>query len=151
MTTGIKTYNDSINIDPAGRSSADDRASASRARLRDWRRHERSIQPCHTRLCVCTQRWRDDYQDITRDLVGQPSISHPDAPLPGVDVLLGGGWGEKVEKDDAQGKNFVPGNKYIAPGDLAAIDAEHGGKYLIAQRTKGQNGEKVSRGRPPKP
>src|SRR6185437_5131173 len=68
---------------------------------------------------------RDDYQDLTRDLVGLPSISHPEKPLAGVDVLIGGGFGDeqpgKINK--GQGENFVPGNLWITTDDLKTIDA----------------------------
>ena len=50
---------------------------------------------------------RDDYQDLTRDLIGLPSIAHPATPLPGLDVLIGAGWGESKDKDGPQGENFV--------------------------------------------
>ncbi|MBS0260407.1 MAG: alkaline phosphatase, partial [Planctomycetes bacterium] len=85
---------------------------------------------------------RDDYQDLTRDLLGLPSVSHPGTPLPGVDVLLGGGFGDElqVDKKKSQGENFVPGNKWITPADLRAIDVERGGKYVVAQRTRGVRG-----------
>ena len=56
---------------------------------------------------------RNDYQDLSRDLVGLPSIAHRSATLPGVDVLLGCGWGEESDGDDKQGQNYVPGNKYL--------------------------------------
>ena len=84
---------------------------------------------------------RDDFQDLTRDLLGLPSIAHCSQPLPGVDVLLGAGWGESVDVDAKQGNNFLPGNKYIAAADLAAIDAQQGGKYIIAQRESGKDGK----------
>ncbi len=85
---------------------------------------------------------RDDYQDLTRDLVGLPSIAHPRQPLPGVDVLIGGGFSDEREKDDEkmQGRNFVPGNAWITADDLQKIDAANHGKYVVAIRTPGVNG-----------
>jgi alkaline phosphatase len=83
---------------------------------------------------------RDDFQDITRDLLGLPSIAHPKEPLAGVDVLIGGGWGEMSLAETAQGANFVAGNKYIADEDLDRIDAARGGKYQVVLRTRGQRG-----------
>ena len=38
---------------------------------------------------------RDDFQDLTRDLLGLPSIAHRSQPLPGVDVLLGSRLGRE--------------------------------------------------------
>ena len=46
---------------------------------------------------------RKDYQDIARDMIGLPSSAHRDEPLPGVDVLIGGGWGEGKAGDKAPG------------------------------------------------
>jgi alkaline phosphatase len=86
---------------------------------------------------------RDDYQDLTRDLLGLPSVSHPREPLPGVDVLIGAGWGEREKTDSAQGKNFARGNKYLAVDDLNALDAAGGGPYRVVQRTAGIHGAKA--------
>jgi alkaline phosphatase len=83
---------------------------------------------------------RSDYQDLTRDLVGLPSISHPGNPLAGVDVLIGAGSGETKESDSGQGDNFVPGRRHITDADLAAIDATNGGRYRVVERTSGKNG-----------
>ena len=69
-------------------------------------------------------------------MVGLPSVFNV-AGLPGVDVLIGAGWGEEKEKDAAQGDNFVAGNKYMTAEDLSTIDVNAGGKYVVAQRTNG--------------
>jgi alkaline phosphatase len=85
---------------------------------------------------------RDDYQDLTRDLLGLPSIAHPEVPLSGVDVLLGCGWGENRDDEfEKQGLNYVPGNRYLAENDLKQIDVENGGRYRVVQRTPGQSGQ----------
>ena len=86
---------------------------------------------------------RNDYQDITRDLLGQPSISHPEKLLPGVEVLIGAGWGATKSKDAGQGKNFVPGNRYLSEADLKQINVKNGGRYEVALRTPGQSGKDV--------
>lgn len=83
---------------------------------------------------------RKDYQDIARDLVGLPSSSHRHDPLPGVDVLIGGGWGEGTKSDRSQGDNFLTGNQYFHQDDLRKVDIENGGKYVVAQRTEGRPG-----------
>ncbi|WP_146584935.1 alkaline phosphatase [Posidoniimonas polymericola] len=80
---------------------------------------------------------RGDYQDLSRDLLGRPSAMHPEHPVPGVDVLIGGGHGVEVLADSAQGDNFVPGNKYLALADLKAVDVENGGQYVVSQRREG--------------
>lgn len=140
MTCGIKTYNDAINVDFQGR----------QVEPFAWQMQKQgraigvvtSVPISHaTPACAYSSNvLRDDYQDLTRDLVGLSSVSHRKEPLPGVDVLLGAGWGETEPKDDAQGTNFEIGNRYIATTDLAAIDVAHGGKYCVVQRTAGVPG-----------
>ncbi len=80
-------------------------------------------------------------------MVGLPSISHRNDPLPGLDVAMGTGWGEnsteKSQKKDVeqQGENFVPGNRYLTADDLAKVDVKNGGKYRVVQLAAGVNGK----------
>ncbi|QDU73089.1 Alkaline phosphatase 4 precursor [Bremerella volcania] len=142
MTSGIKTYNNAINVDYMGREVL----PISRQLQADgWKIGVvTSVPVCHATpgAAYANNVHRYDYQDITRDLIGRPSVYHPGS-LPGVDVLIGGGWGDEKTKDGKQGQNFVPGNPYITQEDLQAIDVANGGKYVIAQRTPGQAGKKV--------
>lgn len=85
---------------------------------------------------------RKDYQDISRDLVGLPSASHRNEPLPGVDVLIGGGWGEGKQADKVQGTNFAQGNNYFHQDDIRRIDLKNGGAYRVVQRKSGRSGSK---------
>ena len=50
---------------------------------------------------------RKDYQDLSRDLLGLPSSSHRLTPLAGVDVLIGGGWGEESKSSSLSGMAWV--------------------------------------------
>ena len=86
---------------------------------------------------------RADYQDLTRDLLGLPSVSHPVAPLPGLDLLMGAGWGAELQKNEKQGRNFVPGNVYLSAADRRACDVRTGGKYVVAERVRGRRGAEV--------
>jgi alkaline phosphatase len=88
---------------------------------------------------------RDDYQDISRDQLGERSIFHREAPLSGLDVLIGGGFGVAGDaaKEKDQGRNFEPGNKYVADSTRAAIDVGNGGRYRVAERTAGRRGADV--------
>jgi len=89
---------------------------------------------------------RDDYQDLTRDMLGLPSVAHPQQPLPGLDVILGGGFGARAKQADGvkkQGQNFVEGHVYLADQDLQAADVQSGGKYTTAIRTAGVDGTVV--------
>ena len=89
---------------------------------------------------------RDDYQDLTRDMLGLPSVSRKSNPLPGLDVVLGCGYGEETEDGKGHGQNFIPGNRYLADEDLKRIDEKSGSptaKYVVAQRTSAVNGAKL--------
>lgn len=141
LCAGIKTYNVSINIDSQGRQVA---PVSHEFQAKGYSIGVVTSVPISHATPACAYAHnvsRDDFQDLTRDLLGLPSIAHRAQALPGVDVLLGAGWGEVVEEDRKQGNNFVPGNKYIAATDLAKIDAQQGGKYLIAQRETGKDGK----------
>jgi len=144
MTTGIKTYNDAINFDVEG-----NRVETIAQQLQRDRGFAigvvTSVPVSHaTPACAYANNVsRDDYQDITRDLIGLPSVSHKHDPLPGVDVLIGCGWGEGKRKDAKQGENFVPGREYYDPDDFRRVSLENGGKYVVAQRTSGQSGVDV--------
>lgn len=143
LCTGIKTYNDAINVDPFGRHVEPI------ARTLQRRGYAvgavSSVPPSHaTPACSYANNVsRDDYQDIFRDLVGLPSIAHRTEPLSGLDVVIGGGFGVRVEEEKDQGVNYEPGWKYVAESTLAAIDAERGGRYRLALRTPGRRGGEV--------
>jgi alkaline phosphatase len=107
-----------------------------------------SVPICHATPAstYATNVSRDDYQDISRDLLGLPSVSHRANPRPGLDVLIGCGHGETTEKPDGHGQNFVPGNRYLADADLQQVDIALNGKdakYVVAQRMAGRSGATV--------
>ena len=141
LNTGAKTFNGSINIAPDGSQyvplAREMQAEGFSVGI------VTSVPISHaTPACVYANNvTRNDYQDITRDLLGLPSTNHR-KPLPGVDVLLGCGWGEMMKDDRAkQGNNYEPGRKYIANSDWKALKA--GDKYLVTERTKGRDGTDV--------
>ena len=149
MNAGIKTYNDAINVDPEGHPVE---TIAQQLQRRGWSVGavtSVSMSDATPAATYANNVWRDDYQDISRDLVGLPSISHREQQLPGLDVIIGTGWNENTTPDnlrkdiEQQGENFVPGNRYITADDLAKIDAAHGGKYKVVQRTPGVNGQQA--------
>jgi len=142
MTTGVKTYNDAINVDAAGNRVS---AIAHEVQQRGYAIGVVTSVPISHATPACAYAHnvhRDDYQDLTRDLLGLPSISHPQKPLAGVDVLIGGGFEDnKLDATDkGQGENFVPGNVWITAADLKTIDAASKGKYVVAMRTPRVNG-----------
>lgn len=144
MTTGIKTYNAAINVDVFG-----NRVETIAHQLQRDRQMAigvvTSVPISHATPSAAYAHnvTRKDYQDLTRDLIGLPSISHRQDPLPGVDVLLGAGWGETKRTDSGQGENFVPGTVYFDTADLERVSLQQGGKYLFVQRTAGVNGSEL--------
>src|SRR5690606_34363133 len=143
MTAGIKTYNGAINVDNAGNPVP---TIAHHAQAQGYRVGAVSSVPISHATpgsAYAHNVDRDDYQDIARDLVGLPSSFHSEQALPGLDVLVGCGWGVAEDKKAAQGDNYVSGNIYIAEPDIKKIDVENGGKYVVAQRTRGQLGVRL--------
>ena len=148
MTAGLKTYNDGVNMDYAGQPV---RTIAHWAQEQGYSVGAVTSVPISHATPACAYAHnveRDDYQDLTRDMLGLKSIVHSDRPLPGLDVVIGAGFGD-IRKTDGTatepatkpaGKNFVPGNAYLTDADLKTVDAKHGGKYVTAVRTKGVNG-----------
>ena len=140
MTTGTKTYNGAINVDPEGGQLE----TIAHQLQKDGFAIGvvTSVPICHATpgSAYAHNVNRCDYQDISRDLLGLRSVSHRRDPLPGVDVLLGAGWGEIKKIDSKQGNNYVPGNKYLADADLKEVDVDNGGKYFVVERHEGENG-----------
>ncbi len=88
---------------------------------------------------------RDDYQDLAREMLGLRGITQDDGkegPHPGLDVVIGAGFGQETTARSLQalGRNGVAGNLHIADADKRAIDVRHGGKYVVAQTERGVNG-----------
>lgn len=143
LCSGKKTYNDAINVDPSG---ALLEPIAVTLQKRGWAAGAVSSVPVSHATPACAYAnnvSRDDYQDIARDQLGLASIAHRTTPLPGLDVLIGGGFGVDVGDDKGQGANFEPGNKYVAESSLREIDAAGGGRYRLALRTPGRPGADV--------
>ncbi|MGH7139670.1 MAG: alkaline phosphatase, partial [Pirellulales bacterium] len=131
MTCGIKTFNDAINVDVNGRQLVPLARELQEPGLAIGIVTSVPVSHATPAAAYANNVWRDDYQDLTRDLVGLASVSHRTEPLPGVDVLIGAGWGQESVRPDGQGSNFVRGNKYLTSADLRQIDVDHGGRYVI--------------------
>jgi len=145
LCTGRKTYNDSINVDVDG---GHIEPIARTLQARGWAVGVVTSVPVSHATPACAYAnnvSRDDYQDIARDMLGQPSIAHRTGPLPGLDVVLGAGYGVRgtATSDKDQGANFEPGGKYVADSTLAAIDVDRGGRYRVAVRTAGRRGDEL--------
>ena len=144
MTTGEKTYNSAINVAPDGTKLE---TIAHQMQKKGWSIGVVTSVPISHATPSCAYAHnvtRNDYQDLANDLVGLKSASHPDEPLPGVDVLIGCGWGELNDDDrEKQGHNYIPGNKFCPECVVQEIDHTQGGKYVVVQRTGGENGQEL--------
>jgi alkaline phosphatase len=144
MTTGKKTYKSSINVSPDGKQY---KTIAHEMQEEGYAIGLVTSVPISHATPACAYAHnvnRNDYQDISRDLLGLKSVSHKRKPLDGVDVLIGCGVTNDTDDDrEKQGENYIPGNKYVAAEMLQSIDVTSGGKYVVAQRTKDKDGSKV--------
>lgn len=144
MVTGVKSYNGALNVDiQGGQLSTIAHRLQQKAGFAVGVVTSVPISHATPAAAYAHNVTRDDYQDLTRDLLGLPSIAHPHAPLSGVDVLLGAGWGDDAETDTLQGENFIPGNKYLTDADRRRADVDTEGRYVVVERTAGQAGVKV--------
>ncbi|MBL9122309.1 MAG: alkaline phosphatase [Planctomycetaceae bacterium] len=143
LTAGIKTYNAAVNVDHRGQQVVPIARTLQERGLAVGVVTSVPVSHATPAAAYGNNVDRDDYQDLSRDLLGLPSVSHRDLPLPGVDVLIGAGWGVTAENDTKQGANYVPGNRYIADPDLERVDIARGGRYRVSQRTAGQNGGEI--------
>ena len=139
MTTGIKTYNDAIGVDASGARVSSIAHEAQAAGYAVGVVTSVPISHATPATAYAHNVTRDDYQDLSRDLLGLPSISHP-RPLAGMDVVIGAGWGLESDDEPKQGENFLPGNPVLATADLDAVDVSNGGRYVVAQRAAGVDG-----------
>jgi len=140
LCSGVKTYNGAINVDTAARQLSTVAHEMQAAGFAVGMVTSVPISHATVASAYAHGVSRYDYQDLTRDLLGLPSAGHPEVPLPGVDVLIGCGHGAEREKDRRQGSNFVPGNRFVTDEDLRRVDANQGGRYVLARRTVGVDG-----------
>ena len=145
MISGVKSYNNGVNVADDGRLIA---TLFHQLQDQGWKLGTVTSVPFdHVSPAVMYAQNvnRDDYQDLARAMLGLPGIMQEarKAPLhPGLDVVIGTGYGitSQAATMAPQGKNWVPGNIYIAGPDLAAIDVKNGGKYVVVHTEPGVNG-----------
>jgi len=140
LCSGLKTFNGAINVDGTGRQRTTVAHEMQAAGFAIGAVTSVPISHATVASAYAHNVSRYDYQDLTRDLLGLPSVAHPELALPGLDVLIGCGFGVEREQDARQGGNFVPGNPYLADENLRQIDAAHGGGYVVAMRAAGVDG-----------
>ena len=153
LTAGIKTINGAVNLDHTLKPVET---------IAQWVQREKgfavgaitSVPISHATPAAAYSAnvSRDDYQDLTRDMLGLPSVARKTNPSPGLDVVIGCGYGENTESPKGQGENFIPGNRYLTDEDRMKVDVNTvdtvntgggAGKYIVAQRTNGLSGAKV--------
>jgi alkaline phosphatase len=142
LCTGRKTYNDAINVDPAGAPLEPIAVALQRQGFGVGVVTSVPVSHATPACAYAANVSRDDYQDIARDQLGEPSVSRR-KPFPGLDVLVGCGFGVDAAEDAGQGRNFERGNKFVAASTLRGIDAAEGGRYVVAHRTAGRPGAAV--------
>jgi alkaline phosphatase len=147
MTSGVKLLNGAINIRP-------DRTQVET--IAHWAQRDKgfavgtvtSVPISHATpaAAYAVNVSRDDYQDLSRDMLGLVSASHKSKPYSGLDVVLGAGYGEMAKSNAGQGENFIEGNRYLADVDRDAVDVTKGSsqaRYVVAERTAGVSGTEV--------
>ena len=147
MTAGVKAINGAVNLDHSLKQVET---------IAQWAQREKGfavgaittvpISHATPAAAYAANVSRDDYQDLTRDMLGLPSVSRKTNPSPGLDVIIGCGFGETTNKPVGYGQNFVPGNRYLTDEDRMRVDVNTGGsdaKYVVAQRTSGKSGATI--------
>jgi len=145
LTAGIKTFNNAINVGAAGEQVS---TVAHELQDRGWATGAVSSVPISHATPACAYAHnvtRNDYQDISRDMLGLPSIAHSEQPLAGMDVVIGGGYGRRGDEGKSQGTNYEAGNVYLADSDLQRVSTDNGGRYVTAVRTPGKDGSRLLR------
>lgn len=143
LCAGIKTYNGAIGVDPDGKHIEPIGQELQREGFAVGIVSSVAVSHATPACAWANNVTRGDYQDISRDMLGLPSSSHPDKALPAPDLILGAGWGVIKQSDKGQGANFAPGNRYLADADLKTIDVRNGGEWQTAVRTAGRAGTDV--------
>jgi alkaline phosphatase len=145
MVSGVKSYNNGLNVTDDGRL-----VTTLFHELQDkgWKVGTVTSVPfdhASPAAMYAQNVHRDDYQDLARAMFGLPGIMQEarKAPLhPGLDVVIGTGYGiaSQAKIMVTQGKNWVPGNIYVADPDLASIEVKNGGKYVVVHTEPGVDG-----------
>ncbi|WDQ19281.1 alkaline phosphatase [Rhodopirellula sp. P2] len=147
LMAGVKTYNGSINVMPDGSHAVPVAQKLQADGFKVGAVTSVPVSHATPAASYANNVIRQDYQDISRDLVGLPSASHRNDPLPGLDLLIGGGWGEGTGADKSQGENFMEGNKYFHESDRDTLKKNYAeGKphsYVLVERTEGRPGADV--------
>lgn len=146
---GIKSYNNSLNIGPDGKAVT---TLWHDLQKQGWKLGTATSVPFdHASPAATYTRnvFRDDYQDIAREMLGIKSvIAHNEQGehLPGLDVVLGSGVSKsetRFQHVKDQGVNAGDGTRYLANADKHSVDVKNGGNYIVVERTQNQSGKTI--------
>jgi alkaline phosphatase len=145
MISGVKSYNNSVNVTDSGRIV---RTLFHELQEQNWKVGTVTSVPFdHVSPAVMYAHDvdRDDYQDLAREMLGLPGILQQvrGAPLlPGLDVVMGTGFGIATTAKTLaiMGHNGVAGNLYITDADLAKVNVDDGGKYVVVHTVPSVDG-----------
>ncbi len=145
MISGVKSYNNGLNVADDGKLIP---TLFHELQAKGWKLGTVTSVPfdhASPAAMYAQNVYRDDYQDLAREMLGLPGIMQEarNAPLkPGLDVVMGTGFGVTTNPGSlkAQGKNGVAGPLFITDKDLAAVDVKNGGKYVVVHTERGGNG-----------
>jgi alkaline phosphatase len=150
VATGVKAFNNGVNVADDGRFLT---TLFERLQGDGWKVGTATSVPFNhasPAAFYAHNVFRDDYQDLAREMLGLPSIvqqtgKHPRPP--GLDVVLGTGHGIIANESALrrQGDNAVPGPLFITDADRAAIDVGNGGRYVVVETTPGVQGSRAVR------
>ena len=146
LASGVKAYNNGVNVADDGRFVP---TLFNQIQQEGWKVGTVTSVPFNhasPSAMYAHNVYRNDYQDLGREMLGLPSIvqeTKKGPQLPGLDVVMGTGFGQNLPASGAvkaQGKNAVAGNLHLTDADKAAIDVKNGGKYVVVQTDAGKSG-----------
>ncbi|RLT15334.1 MAG: alkaline phosphatase [Planctomycetota bacterium] len=146
---GIKSYNNSLNMSPEGKPV---RTLWHDLQKRGWKLGTATSVPFdHASPAATYVRnvFRDDYQDIAREMLGIRSViveNQQGEHLPGLDVVLGAGVTKaenRFQHVKDQGVNAADGTRYLANVDKQSVDVKNGGPYVVVERTENASGKSI--------
>ena len=150
FATGIKSYNNGVNVDEKGRFVP---TLFNRLQAEGWRVGTATSVPfdhASPAAMYAHNVFRDDYQDLAREMLGLESVVQQVGKgprLPGLDVVLGTGFGVATNPRSAarQGKNAVPGPLFVTEADFRAASTAGGGPYEVVHTEAGREGSRTLR------
>lgn len=153
FVTGVKAYNNGLNVTDTGKFV--DTILFHELQKNGWKVGTATSVPfdhASPAAMYAHNVYRNDYQDIGRAMLGMVGIVQETGKyplMPGLDVVLGVGYGQNIPDAVAKagdlrrkdhGLNMILGNGYITDADKAYIDVKNGGKYIVSQTTAKVNG-----------